>query len=144
MDANKKNGIDSMLPTSQLHGSVVVPIPSVTPKVFYNKQSKDANNKQVWRCERGIDLRAPSTTIYQAHMIQGNINNKINMTIHNDTENLSPVLIEDIDPGTEDFVDYESMEGPELGHNDDEGEVKSGRVEVNALFQQEKRNPVYK
>ncbi|WMV18479.1 hypothetical protein MTR67_011864 [Solanum verrucosum] len=36
------------------------------------------------------------------------------------------------------------MEGPELGHSDDEGEVNSGRVEVNALVQQEKGNPVYK
>ncbi|KAH0636073.1 hypothetical protein KY289_035988 [Solanum tuberosum] len=83
-----------------------------------------------------IDLRAP--------MIQGNINNKINMTTQNDTQNLSPVLIEDIYPVVEDSLDYESMEGPELGHNDDEGEVNSGRVEVNDLVQQEKGNHVYK
>uniref|UniRef100_M1AGY1 Fkbp-rapamycin associated protein n=1 Tax=Solanum tuberosum TaxID=4113 RepID=M1AGY1_SOLTU len=58
-----------------------------------------------------IDLRAPATTTYQAPMIQGNINNKINMTTHNDTQNLSPVLIEDVDPAAEDSLDYESMEG---------------------------------
>ncbi|KAH0633155.1 hypothetical protein KY284_035941 [Solanum tuberosum] len=73
-----------------------------------------------------------------------NINNKINMTTQNDTQNMSPVLIEDIDPAAEDSLDYESMEGPELGHSDDEGEVNSGRVEVNALVQQEKGNFVYK
>ncbi|KAH0639183.1 hypothetical protein KY285_035769 [Solanum tuberosum] len=51
------------------------------------------------------------------------------------SKNLSPVLIEDIDHAAEDSLDYESMEGPELGHSDDEGEVNSGRVEVNALVQ---------
>ncbi|KAG5631417.1 hypothetical protein H5410_003134 [Solanum commersonii] len=49
-----------------------------------------------------------------------------------------------IDLDAKDFLDYESMEGPELGHINDEGKVKSGRVEVNALVQQEKRNLVYK
>ncbi|KAH0767919.1 hypothetical protein KY285_003790 [Solanum tuberosum] len=91
-----------------------------------------------------IDLRAPATTTYEAPMIQGNINNRINMTTQNDTQNLSPILIEDIDPNAEDSLDYESMEGSELGHSDDEGKVNSGRVEVNALVQQEKENPVYK
>ncbi|KAH0729942.1 hypothetical protein KY289_001130 [Solanum tuberosum] len=91
-----------------------------------------------------IDLRAPATTTYEAPMIQGNINNRINMTTQNDTQNLSPILIEDIDPDAKDSLDYESMEGSELGHSDDEGKVNSGRVEVNALVQQEKENPVYK
>lgn len=66
------------------------------------------------------------------------------MTTQNDTQNLSPVLIEDIDPAAVDSLDYESMEGPELGHSDDEGEVNSVRVKVNALVQQEKGNSVYK
>ncbi|KAG5631523.1 hypothetical protein H5410_003240 [Solanum commersonii] len=48
-DANNKQGIDSILPTSQPHGSVAVLIPSVAHKVFHNKQSKVANNK------KGID-----------------------------------------------------------------------------------------
>uniref|UniRef100_M1BVF4 Uncharacterized protein n=1 Tax=Solanum tuberosum TaxID=4113 RepID=M1BVF4_SOLTU len=139
-----------MLPTPQPQGSVAVPIPSVAPKVFHNKQSKDANNKQginsilhqphpTNNCvllsgseksggvkggmqekitnfqkeepKRGgssnmddsrIELRAPTTTAHQAPMIQGSINNKINMTTQNDTQNLSPILIEDIDPDAED------------------------------------------
>ncbi|KAH0725261.1 hypothetical protein KY284_001126 [Solanum tuberosum] len=90
---------------------------SVAPKVFHNKQSKDANNKQgseksggvkggmqekITNFQKGepegggssnmddsrIDLRAPSTAAHQAPMIQGNINNKINMTTQIDTQNL--------------------------------------------------------
>ncbi|KAH0781434.1 hypothetical protein KY290_001032 [Solanum tuberosum] len=139
-----------MLPTPQPQGSVAVPIPSVAPKVFHNKQSKDANNKQginsilhqphptnncvllsgseksggvkggmqekITNFQKGepkrggssnmddsrIELRAPTTTAHQAPMIQGSINNKINMTTQNDTQNLSPILIEDIDPDAED------------------------------------------
>ncbi|KAL3324331.1 hypothetical protein AABB24_038479 [Solanum stoloniferum] len=47
-----------MLTTPQPHGSVVVPIPSVAPKVFHNKQNKDANNNQ------GID-----SMLHQPHLI---------------------------------------------------------------------------
>ncbi|KAH0781441.1 hypothetical protein KY290_001039 [Solanum tuberosum] len=55
-----------------------------------------------------IDLRAPTTTAHQTPMIQGNINNKINMTTQNDSQNLSPILIEDIDPDAEDSLYYET------------------------------------
>ncbi|KAH0647623.1 hypothetical protein KY285_032871 [Solanum tuberosum] len=65
-----------------------------------------------------IDVRASSTTTYQASMIQ--------------------------DPAAEDSSDHESMERPELGHSDNDGEVNSGKVEVNPLVQQEKGNHVYK
>ncbi|WMV24578.1 hypothetical protein MTR67_017963, partial [Solanum verrucosum] len=151
-DANNKQGIDSMLPTPQPHGSIVVIIPSVALKVFHNKQSKDANNKQ------GINSINPTPLIivlfypdlsskksggmkgaYQAPMIQGNINNKINMTTQNDTQNLSPVLIEDIDPAAKDSLDYESIEGLALGHSDDVGEVNSGRVEEKLALEEGKK-----
>ncbi|KAG5585230.1 hypothetical protein H5410_045664, partial [Solanum commersonii] len=49
-----QKGIDSMLPSPQLYGSVAVPTPSVAPKVYQDNQCKDANNKQ------GIDSMLPT------------------------------------------------------------------------------------
>lgn len=54
------------------------------------------------------------------------------MTTQHNTHNLSPILIKYID--LEDSLDYESTEG----------EANSGTIEVSALVQQEKGNPVYK
>ncbi|KAG5606233.1 hypothetical protein H5410_027725 [Solanum commersonii] len=68
-----------------------------------------------------IDLRSPSATTCQDPMIQGNINNKNNMTTQNDTQNLGLNWV-----------------------SDDEGEAKSCMVEVNALVLQEKGNPLCK
>ncbi|KAH0765069.1 hypothetical protein KY285_000940 [Solanum tuberosum] len=130
---NDKKGIDSMLPSPQPYGSVAVPTPSVAPKVYQDNQSKDANNKH------GIDSILPTPQPICSVVVP--IPSVAPKVFHNkqskDANNKQ-------DPDAEDFIDYESMEGPELGHIDDEGKVNSGRVEVNALVQQEKRNLMYK
>ncbi|KAH0633154.1 hypothetical protein KY284_035940 [Solanum tuberosum] len=167
-DANNKQGIDSMLPTSQPHGSVLSPFLVLPIKYFITSKARmPIISKVSIQCSINptpliivlfyLDLSSEKSGGVKVGMqekitnlLEGNqkgvvnINNKINMTTQNDTQNMSPVLIEDIDPAAEDSLDYESMEGPELGHSDDEGEVNSGRVEVNALVQQEKGNFVYK
>uniref|UniRef100_M1DAD7 Uncharacterized protein n=1 Tax=Solanum tuberosum TaxID=4113 RepID=M1DAD7_SOLTU len=122
-----------MLPSPQPYGSVAVPTPSVAPKVYQDNQSKDANNKH------GIDSILPTPQPISSVVVP--IPSVAPKVFHNkqskDANNKQ-------DPDAEDFLDYESMEGPELGHIDDEGKVNSGRVEVNALVQQEKRNLMYK
>ncbi|KAH0636070.1 hypothetical protein KY289_035985 [Solanum tuberosum] len=153
-DANNKQGIDSMLPTPQPHGSVLSPFLVLPIKYFITSKARmPIISKVLIQCSINptpliivlfyLDLSSEKSGGVKVGMqekitnlLEGNqkgvvnINNKINMTTQNDTQNLSPVLIEDIDHAAEDSLDYESMEGPELGHSDDEGEVNSGRVEA--------------
>ncbi|WMV30244.1 hypothetical protein MTR67_023629 [Solanum verrucosum] len=115
-DANKKQGIDSMLPTLQPHGSVVVPIPVLPLKYFITSKARMPTISKVlaqWSINPTpliiVLFYLDQSSEKSGGVKGGNINTKINMTTQNDAQNLSPVLIEDIDPGAKDSIDYESM-----------------------------------